>query len=157
MGHSGAGKTSLAEAILHKTGVTTRLGSVPDKTTLLDFADDEKESSHSIDSACCFVQYENKHINIVDTPGSTDYCGQAIPALAAVETGVLVLSAAAGIEVNSRKMMERATEFGIGRMIVINKIDADNVNFDELLGSIQEFFGSQCVPINLPAGKGSSV
>ena len=157
IGHSGAGKTSLAEAFLHRTGVTNRLGSVPDKTSILDFAEDEKEHAHSIDSALCNIHYEGKHINIVDTPGATDYCGQAVAALAGVEAGVLVLSAAAGIEVNSRKMMERATNFGIGRIIVINKIDADNINFEELLGNVREMFGSQCVPINLPTGHSGGI
>ena len=147
-GHSGAGKTSLAEAILHKTGVTNRLGSVPDKTTILDFADDEKETAHSIDSACCQVMHGGKAINIVDTPGATDYCGQAVASLAAVETAVTVVSASAGIEVNTRKMMERAGEYGLARMIVINRISGGDANLEELVGAIQEFFGGNCVPIN---------
>ncbi len=157
IGHSGAGKTSLAEAILFKTGQTNRLGSVPDGTTILDSADDEKEHAHSIDTACCWVHHKDKHINIVDTPGATDYCGQAMSALAGVETGVLVVSAVAGLEVNSRKMMAKAAEYGLARMIVINKIDAENAQIDELMTAIQELFGPQCVPVNLPAKGGSSV
>jgi len=157
IGHSGSGKTSLAEAILHKTGVTNRLGSVTDKTSILDFAEDERESSHSIDSALCHVSFSGKHLNIIDTPGGTDFCGQATAALAGVETAVLVLSATAGIEVNSRKMMERATSYGLARMIVINKIDADNISLEELVANVKEFFGAACVPINLPTGKGSAV
>ncbi len=156
-GHSGAGKTSLAEAILHKTGVTNRLGSVPDKTTILDFADDEKETAHSIDSACCQVTHGGKAINIIDTPGATDYCGQAVASLAAVETAVTVVSASAGIEVNTRKMMERAGEYGLARMIVINRIGGGDANLEELVGAIQEFFGSNCVPVNLPTGNGTGV
>ncbi len=156
-GHSGSGKTSLAEAILHKTGVTNRLGSVPDKTSILDYADDEKETSHSIDSACCHVVHDEKAINIVDTPGATDYCGQAVAALAGVETAITVVSASAGIEVNTRKMMERAGDYGLARMIVINKIGGGEGNLDALIGSLQEFFGNQCVPINLPTGGGTGV
>jgi elongation factor G len=157
IGHSSSGKTSLAEAMLHKAGATSRLGSVPDKTSLLDFTDDEKESGHSIESALCYLTHDGKHINIVDTPGSTDYCGQAIPGLLAAETAVCVISASAGIEVNTRKMMDRAAAYGLARMIVINKIDADNVNFDELIAAVTELFGTACVPINLPAGKGTKV
>lgn len=157
MGHSGSGKTSLAEALLHKTGVTNRLGSVPDKTSILDYAEDEQESSHSIDSSLCFVSHGGNHINVVDTPGANAFSGQAVAALAGVETGVLVLSAPAGIEVNSRKMMTRAGQYGIARMIVINKIDADNVNLEQLVETVQEFFGSACVPINLPASGGAKV
>ncbi len=157
IGHSGAGKTSLPEAILHTTGVTNRLGSVPDKTSILDYSDDEKESAHSIDSAMCFVQHKGKHLNIVDTPGSMDFCGQAVASLAGVELGVLVLSASAGIEINSRKMMERAGNFGLARMVVINKMDAEAANLEELVSAVQEFFGAACVPVNLPSGNRSAI
>lgn len=157
IGHSSAGKTSLVEAILHKTGVTTRLGSVTDKTSILDSAHDEQESSHSIDSAVCYVSYGGKHINIIDTPGANAFCGQSMSSLAGVETGILVLSATAGIEVNSRKMMNKAGQYGNARMIVINKIDSDNINLEELVATVQEFFGSACVPVNLPSGKGSKI
>jgi len=157
IGHSGSGKTSIAEAMLHKAGVTTRQGNVSDRTSVLDFADDEKDAGHSIDSAMCHFTHQGKLINVVDTPGGTDYCGQAVAALAGVETAILVLSATAGIEVNSRKMMERAAAYGLARMIVINKIDADNINLEELVETVKEFFGSACVPINLPAAKGSNV
>ncbi len=150
-GHGGAGKTSLAEAILHKTGATNRLGSVQDKTSILDSADDEKEKGCSVDSALCFVSHNGKHINILDTPGGTDFCGQAIAALAGAETAVIVISATAGIEVNTRKMMERAADYGLGRFIVINKIAAENVNLEPLLAAIQEMFGAACLPLNLPA------
>lgn len=157
VGHAGAGKTSLAESLLHKTGATNRLGSVVDKTSILDFAEDEKDSAHSIDASICCIEHNGKHINLIDTPGATDYCGQAVAVLAGAETAILVVSAASGIEVNTRKMWERAVKYGLGRMIVINKIDADNANLESLVESVQEFFGSECVPINLPAGGGSGV
>ncbi|NOX58871.1 MAG: elongation factor G [Planctomycetes bacterium] len=157
VGHSGAGKTSLAEALLFKTGVTNRLGSVPDKTSILDFADDEKDAAHSIDASFCHIAHEGKHVNLLDTPGATDYCGQAVAVLAGAETAIVVISAASGIEVNTRKMRDRAKNYGLARMIVINKIDSDNVNLEELVGSVQEFFGGACVPINLPTGGGTGV
>jgi elongation factor G len=157
VGHSGAGKTSLAESLLHKTGATNRLGSVVDKTSILDFAEDEKEAVHSIDASICSINHDGKHVNIIDAPGATDYCGQAVGALAGVETAILVVSAAAGIEVNTRKMWERAKNYGLARMVVINKIDADNADLEALLALVQEFFGSECVPINLPTGGGSGV
>lgn len=157
VGHSGSGKTSLAEALLFKAGMTNRQGSVPEKTSILDFGDDEKESSHSIDSACCYLAHQGAQFNIVDTPGSTDFCGQAISALAGVETAVLVLSATSGIEVNSRKMMIKAGEYGLARIIVVNKIDSDNVNLEELIDNVKEMFGAACVTANLPTGKNSAV
>ena len=157
IGHSGSGKTSLAEALLFKTGATNRLGSVPDKSSILDFAEDEQESAHSIDSSCCFFENGTDQINLVDTPGSTAFCGQAISALAGVETAILVLSAPAGIEVNSRKMMAKAAQYGNARMIVINKIDSENVNLEQLVETVREFFGSACVPINLPSAGRTAV
>lgn len=157
VGHSGAGKTSIGEALLHKTGATNRLGSVTDKSSIFDFAEDEKEAAHSIDSAICCISHDGKHVNVIDTPGATDYCGQAVAALAGAETAVLVVSASAGIEVNTRKMWERATNYGLGRMVVINKIDADNANLEETLEAVKEFFGPECVPINLPTGGGTGV
>ncbi len=152
VGHSGSGKTSLAEAILHTTGTTSRLGSVPDGSSHLDFTEEERERTCSIDAAVCHVSHDGKEINIIDTPGTPDFVGPAIAALAAVETAVCVISASAGIEVNTRRMMEKAKEHGLGRMIVINKMDADNVNFAELLGQITETFGMECQPMNLPTG-----
>jgi len=157
VGHGGAGKTTLAEACLFKTGATKRLGSVPDQTSCLDYSDEEKEKGCSLDSAVCSVEHGGKHINIVDTPGSPDFCGLAISALGGTDTAVLVVSAAAGIEVNTRKMMERAANAGLARMVVINKMAAEGANLEELLGQIQETFGSECVPINLPVQNRSAV
>ncbi|MHC4064577.1 MAG: elongation factor G [Planctomycetota bacterium] len=157
VGHGGAGKTTLAEACLFKAGVTKRQGSVPEQTSCLDFSEEEKEKGCSLDSAVCSLGHSGKHINLIDTPGSTDFCGTAIASLAGVETAILVVSAAAGIEVNTRKMMQRAADYGVARMVVINKIDAETANLEELLGQIQEAFGSECVPINLTTGNRSGV
>ncbi|HUU82930.1 MAG TPA: elongation factor G [Phycisphaerae bacterium] len=157
VGHGGAGKTTLAEACLLRAGVTKRQGSVPDGTSILDYMDEEKEKGCSLDSAVCSMVHGGKHINLIDTPGSTDFCGQAIVSLAAVETAVLVVSAGAGIEVNTRKMMQRAGDFGLARMIVINKIDAENANLEELFEQLREVFGPECVPINLTSGNRSAV
>ncbi|HUW82240.1 MAG TPA: elongation factor G [Phycisphaerae bacterium] len=157
VGHAGAGKTSLAEAILHTTGMTNRLGSVSDGSSHLDFSEEEKERSCSIDSALCHVEHEGKHVNIIDTPGAPDFVGPAIAALVGAETAVCVISAAAGIEVNTRRMMERAGQFGLARMVVINKIDAENIDLEELLKGVQEVFGRECMPVNLPAEGGKGV
>jgi len=157
IGHGGSGKTSLAEAMLHKTGVTNRLGSVDEKTSICDYYDEEKEHQHSIQSACIHVKHAGKLINIVDTPGYPDFTGPAIKALPSAETAVLVISASAGIETNTRKMFQLATEAEMPRVIVINKMDAENVMFSELIKSIQDTFGSQCRCANLPSADKSSV
>ena len=157
LGHGSSGKTSLAEAILHKTGATNRLGSVDEKSSVCDYYDEEKEHQHSIKSSVVYVQHAGKLINIVDTPGYPDFIGPAIRAIPAAETAVIVIGAAAGIETNTRKMFELATQANMPRLIVINKMDAENVIFHELLKNIRESFGPQCRCANLPAGDRASV
>jgi len=155
LGHGGSGKTSLAEAMLHKTGATNRLGSVDDKTSICDFYDEEKEHQHSIQSALVHVEHAGKLINIIDTPGYPDFVGPSIKAISAAETAVLVISASAGIETNTRKMAELTAS--MPRIIVINKMDAENVAFAELIKNIQATFGPQCRCANLPAEDKASV
>ncbi len=157
LGHGSSGKTSLAEAMLHITGATNRLGSVDEKTSTCDYYDEEKEHQHSIQSATVYVKHAGKLINAIDTPGYPDFTGSAIKALPAAETAILVISAAAGIETNTRKMFQLATEIGMPRIIVINKMDAENVVYSELIQSIQDTFGSQCRCANLPAADKASV
>ena len=157
LGHGGSGKTSLAEAMLYKTGATNRLGSVDDKTSTCDFYDEEKEHQHSIQSATVHAKHAGKLINIIDTPGYPDFVGPSIKAIPAAETAVLVISAAAGIETNTRKMSELAVKVDKPRIIVINKMDAENVILPELIKNIQETFGQQCRCANLPAADKASV
>ncbi|MCJ7675300.1 MAG: elongation factor G [Sedimentisphaerales bacterium] len=160
LGHGGSGKTSLAEAILHKAGVTSRLGSVDDKTTICDYYDEEKEHQHSIQSAVVHVQYNGKLIHIIDTPGYPDFIGPAIKAIPAADTAVIVISAAAGIDTNTRKLFELAGKADLPRLIVINKIDAENVDLAELVRNIQSAsggFGYQCRCANVPAADKASV
>jgi elongation factor G len=157
LGHGGSGKTSLAEAILHKTGATSRLGSVDDKTSICDFYDEEKEHQQSIQSALVHAEHAGKLINIIDTPGYPDFIGPSIRAIPAAETAVLVISAASGIETITRKMAELTAGIDMPRIIVINKMDADNVIFAELIKNIQDTFGSQCRCANLPAADKASV
>jgi len=151
LGHGGSGKTSLAEAILHSCGVTNRLGSVDDKTSFCDYFDEEKEHQHSIQSKVIHVEHGGVLVNIIDTPGSPDFAGPAIKAIPAADTAVIVISAAAGIETNTRKLFEAAAKAGKPRLIVINKIDAENIDLAELIKNIQETFGSACRCANLPA------
>jgi len=157
VGHSGSGKTSLAEALLFKAGMTTRLGSVAEKTSILDYTEEEREKLSSHDSALAYFNHRGVHINLVDTPGSVVFCGTAVAALAAVECAVVVISASAGIQVNTRKMMDRARQQGLGIWIVINHIDAPNIDLTQVLSRIQDAFGAQCVPLNLPVRGGKGV
>jgi len=157
LGHGNSGKTSLAEAMLHKTGATNRLGSVDDKTSTCDYYDEEKTHHHSILSATVHATHAGKLINILDTPGYPDFIGPAIKSIPAAETAILVVSAAAGLETNTRKMFQLATEADMPRVIVVNKMDSENVIWPELIKNIRDTFGSQCRCANLPAADRASV
>ncbi len=157
LGHGGSGKTSLTEAMLHTTGATNRLGSVDDKTSICDYYDEEKEHQHSIASAIVHTSHAGKLLNIIDTPGYPDFIGPAIKAIPAAETAVIVISAAAGIETNTRKFFELAAAVNMPRVLVINKIDAENVDLPALIKAVRETFGPQCRCANLPAADKASV
>ena len=157
LGHGNSGKTSLTEAMLHTTGATNRLGSVDDKTSICDYYDEEKEHQHSITSAIVHTNHRGKLLNIIDTPGYPDFIGPAIKAIPAAETAVIVISAAAGIETNTRKLFESAAAANMPRVFVVNKIDAENVDLPALIKAVQETFGSQCRCANLPAADKASV
>jgi len=157
LGHGGSGKTSITEAILHTTGAISRLGSVDDKTTVSDYYDEEKEHQHSILASIVHTQYSGKLINVIDTPGYPDFIGPAVVSIPAAETAILVIGAPSGIETNTRKFFHLTSEAKKPRVIVINKMDAENVEFPELIATIQETFGSQCRCANLPAADRNSV
>ena len=157
MGHGGAGKTSLVETILHKTGATNRLGSVDDKTSICDYYDEEKAHGHSIKSSVAHTQYGGKQINIIDTPGFPDFIGPSIKAIVGAETVVIVVNAVSGVETITRKVFEVATKTGKAKLIVINKMDAENAELPRLIKDIQECFGMQCRCANLPSADKLSV
>ncbi|MHC5074487.1 MAG: elongation factor G, partial [Planctomycetota bacterium] len=157
VGHGGSGKTSLAEAILHITGTTNRLGNVDSKSSICDYLDEEKEHQHSIQSAVIHVNFGGKVINIIDTPGYPDFIGPSISAIPGADTAIIVISAASGIETITRKVFESASENKMAKLIVINKIDSDNIDLPVLIKNIQETFGSTCRCANLPASEGGAV
>jgi elongation factor G len=157
VGHAASGKTTLADTMLYVTGATNRKGSVDDKSSFMDFEEEEKERGYSVDSALAHVQYKGKVINIIDTPGAPDFTGTAIASLVAVETAVCVISAFEGIGVNTRRMMQYAADYGVGRAIAITHIDSDNTEIEALLATLKEMYGTAVVPINLPAGGGKNI
>ena len=156
VGHGAVGKTSLADLMLFKAGENSRAGSVDDGSSLLDTEEDEKERKHSITSAVCHFSHQGKRINAIDSPGYPDFVGHAVASMTAAETAVIVVSATAGIEVNTRKMFQLAGDCGLARMVVINKCDGDNVQFAELVSSLQELFGTACALMNVPDGVGDA-
>jgi elongation factor G len=157
VGHAGAGKTTLAEALLYRAGVLGSMGRVEKGDTVADFTDEEKQHGHSLFAATVHFDQAGKHVNLIDTPGLPDFMGQALGALPAVETVAVVINAAAGIESVTRRMMRRAAERNLCRMIVVNRIDAAGADLPQLVASIQEQFGKECLPINLSVDGGRSV
>ena len=161
-GHPGAGKTTLFEALLHAGGAIQTAGSIERGSTVSDFDPIEKQRGHSIDAAIASVDRRNGdgqsiHLNLVDLPGYPDFRGPALSALAVVETALVVVDAAGGVEYGTRRMMARAAERGLCRAIVVNRIDAEGADPGRVLERLREAFGPEVLPVNLPAGGGTRV
>src|SRR3989440_7520244 len=161
VGQAGCGKTSLAEALLAKAGAIPAAGSVERGTTVGDYTSLEKQLQHSLKlSVATFeakIEAEPTRIHLLDTPGYPDFLGHALPALAAVETAAIVINAQNGVEMMTGRFMQYAQKRGLDRLIVVNKIDAENVDCEALLERIQQTFGKECLPLNLPAGNRAKV
>jgi elongation factor G len=157
VGQSGAGKTTLAEALLAAAGATPAAGSVERGTTVCDYTPLEKQLQHSLKLAVASFEASDTRIHLLDTPGYSDFLGQALPALAAVETAAIVVNAQNGIEMMTGRFMQWAGRRGLDRLVIVNKIDADNVDLEGLLQRIQQAFGKECLPLNLPAAGRSKV
>jgi elongation factor G len=151
VGHGGAGKTTLAEALLQRAGAIASAGSVERGTTVCDFEALEKTYQHSLNASVVHLNAGDCRVHVVDTPGLPDFVGRAIGALPAVETAAIVVNAQNGIEMITSRMMQWAAKRNLCRMIIVNRIDAENVDLPGLVTQIQATFGKECLPINLPA------
>ncbi len=156
-GQSGAGKTTLVEALLHQAGAINQVGTVAQGTTVCDFDPQEKSHQHSLDSAVVSLTHDGRHVNLIDTPGYPDFIGRALSALPAVETCAVVINAQSGVELVTRKMMEQAAARGMERLLIVNRIDADEVDLEDILQQLKDTYGSACLPLNLPAEGGKAV
>src|SRR5471030_1850197 len=157
VGHAGCGKTSLIEALLHQGGALHARGSVERGTMVCDFDPLERKYHHSLNSAVAHLHYRDTRIYLLDTPGYPDFFGPSISALPAVETAAIVINAQTGIEMTTRRMMTWAENRKLCRMIIVNGIDGEKVDLPGLLTQIQQTFGTECLPINLPAQRGHQV
>ena len=154
VGHGAAGKTSLADALLFAAKAVERHGSVEEGTSVSDFDDEEKKRKFSIDASVLHLDFKGKRIHLLDTPGYPDFVGAALSGLNAVDTAVLVVSAPHGIQVNTRRMFREAGKRDVARMIVLNRLDGDNIDFKQLLSSLRDTFGKACVLFNAPDAVG---
>ncbi len=157
VGHGAVGKTTLVESLLAATGAITSRGAVEKGNTVCDFDPVEKQLGHSLQSALVSLDTPDALIHVIDTPGYPDFAGQAIGALAAVDTALVVISAQTGIELSTERMFQLAGERGLCRMIVINKIDAENIDLGQLVDDVRERFGKQCLLLDLPTQHGQEV
>src|SRR5262245_57280217 len=154
VGHGAAGKTTLADALLFQAKAVDRKGNVDDGSSVSDWDDEEKKRKFSIDTSVLHLDHKGKRLHLLDTPGYPDFVGAALSALEAVENAVVVVSAPSGIQVNTRRMFKEAGKRELARFLVINKLDADNINFTELLANLRDTFGKGCVLFNAPVGIG---
>ena len=157
VGPSHAGKTLLTEALLFAGGKISEKGSIDKGTTVSDYTRREKEIGHSQFNSVCHLDHEGIHVNLIDTPGYRDFFGRALSVLPAAETAAIVINATEGVEEMARRMMNAAHDRRMCRMIIVNRIDAEGVNLEKVFNEIQETFGKECLPMNLPSADGSKV
>lgn len=155
-GHGGTGKTTLADALLNVSGKVKRPASVDDGTSICDFDEEEKSHKYTIETSCINFDWNNRRFHVFDSPGYPDFIGGAIGAMGASDTAAIVVNASSGIQVNTRRVFAEAKNAGLGRIVIISKLDSDNIKFDELMDSITSVFGPEAVLFNLPVGTGSN-
>jgi elongation factor G len=151
--HSGAGKTMLCEAFLHFTGATTRLGKIEDGTTVADFEEEEIRRGLSLSTAVIPVEYKDVKLNLLDTPGYTDFVGEVISALRVADGAVVVVDSVAGAEVGTEIAWSYCDTFHLPRFVVINKMNRDNANFRKALDSVHEITETRLIPVQIPWGE----
>ena len=157
VGQAGAGKTSLLETLLLQAGAIRARGSLQRGTTVSDFDPQEKRLQHSLDTAICSFDYQGVHINIIDTPGYADFLGKALSVLEAVDAVAIVVSAVSGVDTLTQRLMEFARERELCRLLIVNKVDSRDARCADVLAALREAFGTECLPLNLPAGGGDAV
>ncbi len=151
--HSSSGKTMLAEAFLHATGATTRLGKIEDGTTIADFEEEEVRRGISLSTAVLPVEYKNHKINVLDTPGYTDFVGEMVSALRVADGAIVVVDSVAGAEVGTEIALNYVDQFNLPRFVVINKMNRDNANFRKALEFGSEYLGDPLVATAAPLGR----
>jgi elongation factor G len=152
VGHRGSGKTSLNEALLYEAGAINRLGSVADGTTVSDSAPDEKARQMSIASSLASFTWEDRKVNLIDTPGEPSFIADAMAALRVCESAVFVVNGVMGVEVNTDRLWQRASELGLARLIFVNMLDRERADFFRTLDQLKESFGPHAVATEIPIG-----
>src|SRR5436190_550564 len=152
VGHRGSGKTSLNEALLFQAGVINRLGSVLDGTTVADSDDDEKARQMSISLALSSFEWQERKVNLLDTPGDSSFVADALGALRVCEAAVFVVNAVMGVEVHTNRLWQRASELGLARLVFVNMLDRERADFFRTIDSLKSAFGQHVVATEIPIG-----
>src|SRR5512136_2321170 len=150
VGHGGCGKTSLASALLFDAGAVNRLGRVDDGTTATDFDPDEIERKISLLASPAFAEWKKAKVNLIDAPGYANFLSEARSALRVADAALVVVDAVAGVEVQTEKVWSIAEEYGLARLIVVNRMDRENASFERTLASLERAFGRGVVPLAVP-------
>lgn len=153
--HSSAGKTMLVEALANFTGVTTRMGQIEDGTTLADHDDEEIRRGISLFTSVVPIEYNNTKLNLFDTPGYTDFIGEVISAMRVADGVLILVDSVAGLEVGTEMAIQYSEQFNLPRMILINKMERENANFQKALQSVQEHLETRLIPLQIPWGEKS--
>ena len=154
VGHGGVGKTMLAEAMLFNAGITNRIGTIEDGNTVSDFHGQEIERQISISTSMMHMPWLEHKINLVDTPGYLDFIGEVYGAMHVVDTGLIVVDAASGIEVGTEMVWQYGKEHDLSKIFVINKLDKEDVNFDAIFNDLRDSFGQGVVMVQFPYNSG---
>jgi len=154
VGHSGAGKTTLTEALLFVSGALTRMGKVGEGNTVSDHDPEEVRRGISVSMSLAPVEWHGVKLNLLDTPGYADFIGDVHGAIRAADACLFVVSAVDGVEVQTEAAWELAAQAGLPRAIVINKLDRERASFERTLEDLVRAFGTQVAPIQLPIGEG---
>src|SRR6266487_4824543 len=152
VGHRGTGKTSLVEALLFQAGATNRLGTVEAGSTVSDWDDDEQRRQMSLSASISNVEWQDRKINLIDTPGDAGFQGDAIAALRVVEGALFALSAVMGVEVQTSRLWARAEEQGLSRVLFVNMLDRERADFFRVLDALHSQPSDKCVAIHIPVG-----
>src|SRR6201988_4148080 len=152
VGHRGSGKTSLHEALLFEAGLTGRLGTVPDGTTVSDSDSDEQARQMSISSALHSFDWHDRKINLIDTPGEPSFIADALGALRVCESAIFVVNAVMGVEVTTQRLWQRGEELDLARMVFVNMLDRERADFFRTLEGLKTAFGQHVVATEIPIG-----
>ena len=156
LGHSGAGKTMLGEAMLFASGVTSRLGRVEDGNTVSDFDPEEHSRTYSISLSMLPVEWAGQRLNIIDTPGYADFIGEVVSGLAAADSALITVDASSGIEAGAELAWDQAEARGLPRFIAVTRMDREHANFEQVLDEVRDRFGVKVVPLAIPIGSADS-